>query len=89
MLLQRSIQRRKMTFENKSAEIESYLAEIEEREKQWLDKDDKAYDEEPKSSHNQSAVPALSNQSKKNEINEMIQRDTQKLPNGVLFCFFE
>lgn len=32
--------RRKQSFENKSAEIENYLAKTEERERLWLEKDD-------------------------------------------------
>lgn len=32
--------RRKQSFENKSTEIENYLAKSEERERLWLEKDD-------------------------------------------------
>lgn len=76
-----------MTFENKSAEIESYLADSEEREKQWLEKDETTKDDELKSSHNQPVIPAPSSQIKNSEINE-IQRDTQKLSNGEIFIMF-
>ncbi|XP_031627004.1 arginine/serine-rich protein PNISR [Contarinia nasturtii] len=77
--IKRVIQRRKAAFETKSEEIESYLAEIEEREKQWLDRDDSV--EEQKSSNNQLSVPSAINPPKSNEIPD-IPREPQKMPNA-------
>lgn len=68
-----------MAFESKSEEIESYLADLEEREKQWLEKDDSVKVEDSKG---QSSVPPANYPPKNNEQNE-IQRDIQKLPNGT------
>lgn len=68
-----------MAFESKSEEIESYLAELEEREKQWLEKDDSVKVEESKI---QLPIPLINYPPKSNETNE-IQRDTQKLTNGM------
>ena len=83
LLSQRAIQRRKLAFESKSEEIESYLAELEEREKQWLENDDSAQVDEPKS---QSTAPIASYpvKSKSNET-DPIQRDAQKMQNGTLY----
>lgn len=72
-----------MAFESKSEEIESYLADFEEREKQWLEKDDSVKLEESKI---QLPVPLTNYPPKSNETNE-IQRDTQKLTNGTTFHY--
>lgn len=78
--IQRAIHRRKAAFETKSEEIESYLADIEEREKQWLENDESEKVDESKSPHSQFPVPIASNpiSNKNNET----QRDAQKFPNG-------
>lgn len=70
-----------MSFENKSLEIESYLADSEEKEKQWLEQDDTVKAEESKSPNVQLPVPLSSSLPKTSESNE-IQRDLQKLPTG-------
>ncbi|XP_055307585.1 arginine/serine-rich protein PNISR [Sitodiplosis mosellana] len=76
--IKKAIQRRKMAFESKSEEIESYLADLEEREKQWLEKDDSVKVEESKGQL--PTVPFATYTQKSNENTE-IQRDAQKLPN--------
>lgn len=82
---QRAIQRRKLAFESKSEEIESYLAELEEREKQWLENDDSAKVDESKS---QSTAPIASYPVKiKSNETDPIQRDAQKMPNGTLLLY--
>lgn len=82
---QRAIQRRKLAFESKSEEIESYLAELEEREKQWLENDDSAKVDESKSQ----ATAPIANHPLKNKSDETdgIQRDAPKMPNGTHFSF--
>lgn len=72
--LQKTIQRRKAAFENKSIEIESYLAEIEEKEKQWLEQDDGVKTEDTDSPDNSSPAPPSSN--------DETQRDIPKVPAG-------
>lgn len=70
-LPQRAIQRRKVAFESKSVQIESYLADIEEREKEWLERDDAVKTDESKILHGQMAVPAAINIPKSNDNNEI------------------
>lgn len=70
-----------MSFENKSAQIESYLAEIEEREKEWLERDDTAKSEESKTPYVQMAVPVAINPPKSTENND-IKSSEQFLSNG-------
>lgn len=53
---QKTIQTRKQAFETKAAEIESYLAEKERKEKQWLEEDD--MDEQPAGSADQTDAGA-------------------------------
>lgn len=77
--MQRTIQKRKSFFENKSLEIESYLADKEEQEKQWLEQEDTVKAEEPKSV--QPPVPILSNLPRTSESNDT-QWNIQKLPTG-------
>lgn len=62
-------------------EIESYLADLEEREKQWLEKDEIVKPEEPKPPHSQLPAPPVNSQLTSTENNE-IQREIPKLPNG-------
>lgn len=80
-LLQRSIQRRKVAFENKSLEIESYLAESEEKEKNWLEQDDSVKNDGTKSPNVQMPLPVQNNQMRSND-NQDDQRNIQKLPTG-------
>lgn len=82
--LQKSIQRRKASFENKSIEIESYLAEIEEKEKQWLEQDDGVKAEDTDSPDVDSPVPQTGNQMRSME-NDETQRDIHKVPTGENF----
>lgn len=86
--LQKTIQRRKAAFENKSIEIESYLAETEEKEKQWLEQDDGVKAEESDSPDNDSPAPPSSNQTRSIEHDET-QRDIPKVPAGEKFCLYE
>lgn len=74
--VQKSIQRRKSAFENKSIEIESYLAEIEEKEKQWLEQDDGVKTEDTDSPDVESPAPPSSNQSDESH------RDVHKVSTG-------
>lgn len=85
--LQKTIQRRKAAFENKSIEIESYLAETEEKEKQWLEQDDSVKAEES-DSPDDSPAPPSSNQTRAIEHDET-QRDMPKVPGGENFCINE
>lgn len=62
-------------------EIESYLADLEEREKQWLEKDEIVKPEEPKPPKSQLPAPPVNSQLTSTENNE-IQREIPKLPNG-------
>lgn len=78
--LQKSIQRRKAAFENRSIEIESYLAEIEEKEKQWLEQDDGVKAEDTDSPDAGSPAPPSSNQMR--FIESETQRDIPKVPTG-------
>lgn len=79
--LQKSIQRRKSAFENKSIEIESYLAEIEEKEKQWLEQDDGVKAEDTDSQGNGSPAPPSGNQMRVID-NDETPRDIPKVPIG-------
>lgn len=79
--LQKTLQRRRAAFENKSIEIETYLAEIEEKEKQWLEQDDGAKAEDTDSPDNGSPAPPSSNQTRPIEQDET-QREIPKVPAG-------
>lgn len=70
-----------MAFENKSIEIESYLAEIEEKEKQWLEQDDGVKADNSDSADGDSPAPSSSNQLRLIE-NDESQRETQKTTIG-------
>lgn len=78
---QSAIEQRKAAFENKSIEIESYLAEIEEKEKQWLEQDDGVKAEDSDSLDGDSPAPASGNPSRLNE-NDEAQREIHKVPTG-------
>lgn len=75
------IQRRKAAFENKSLEIESYLAESEEKEKHWLEQDDLVKNDGTKSPNVQMPLPVQNSQLRSNDHQED-QRNIQKLPTG-------
>lgn len=79
--MQKSIQRRKAAFQNKSIEIESYLAEIEEKEKQWLEQDDGVKADDTDSPDNGSPAPPSGIQVRSIE-NDETQRDIPKVPTG-------
>lgn len=82
-----------MAFESKSAQIESYLADIEEREKEWLERDETINLDDSKNPHVQIAAPAAINLPKSNENNEIKHDNLRngtfaplKFIQNVLFC---
>lgn len=79
---QRTIQRRKQAFESKSVEIESYLAENDEREKKWLEQQETNIEKSvnPNNHKEQITSPAGSSQSKTSEKLEV--QDDKTKPNS-------
>lgn len=74
------IGRRKAAFEIKSAEIEEYLAQNDEREKNWLEKDDENSEKSESTADSANGTPsaASGNLQKRTESGE-IQQDKNKL----------